>query len=109
MNKLINIFLLSGDRFKLEMRLKQPGFTYSASRPFTKNKERIKIILETENSNYINQNELDKACFKHDIASGNLKDLLMSYIWWYINMMDISADLLQWFITFLIKNFWWCC
>ena len=39
MNKIINKFLLTGDKFMPEMRLKQPGFTYSARRPFTKHSE----------------------------------------------------------------------
>ena len=30
-----------------EMHLRQPGFTYSACGPFTKNKERIKTFKET--------------------------------------------------------------
>ena len=42
MNKIVNKFLLVGDKFMPEMHLKQPGFTYSACGPFTKNKERIK-------------------------------------------------------------------
>ena len=41
MNEIFNTFLLAGDKFMPEMHLKQPGFTYSACRPFTKNKERI--------------------------------------------------------------------
>ena len=41
MNEIINKFLLTGDKFMSEMHLKQPGFTYSACGPFTKNKERI--------------------------------------------------------------------
>ena len=63
MNEIINKFLLPGDKFMPEMHLKQPGFTYSASGPFTKNKERIKKILKTEDTNYIYKNELGKACF----------------------------------------------
>ena len=43
-----------------EMHLKQPGFTYSACGPFTKNKERIQKFKETEDTNYIYKNELDK-------------------------------------------------
>ena len=39
MNEIINKFLLVGDKFMLEMHLKQPRFTYSACGPFTKNKE----------------------------------------------------------------------
>ena len=57
------------------MHLKQPGFTYSACRPFTKNKERIKTFKETGDSRYIYQNELDRFCFQHDMAYGGLKDL----------------------------------
>ena len=41
MNEIVNKFLLAGDKFMPEMHLKQPGFTYSAFGPFTKNKERI--------------------------------------------------------------------
>ena len=48
-----------------EMHLRQPGFTYSACRPFTKSKERIqKLKKKPGDSRYIYQNELDKACFK---------------------------------------------
>ena len=41
MNEIVNGFLLVGNEFIPEMHLRQPGFTYSACRPFTKNKERI--------------------------------------------------------------------
>ena len=47
MNKVVNMFLLAGDKFMPEMHLKQPGFTYSACGPFTKNKERIQKFKET--------------------------------------------------------------
>ena len=57
------------------MHLKQPGFTYSACGSFTKNKERIQKFKETRDTNYIYKNELDKACFQHDMAYGNFKDL----------------------------------
>ena len=40
MNEIVNKFLLAGDKFLPEIHLKQPGFTYSAYDPFTKNKER---------------------------------------------------------------------
>ena len=46
-----------------EMHLKQPGFTYSACVPFTKNKERIQKFKETGDTSYIHKNELDKSCF----------------------------------------------
>ena len=38
MSEIVNKSLLAGDKFMPEMRLSQPGFTYSACRPFTKNK-----------------------------------------------------------------------
>ena len=47
------------------MHLRQPEFTYSAYEPFTKNKERTQKFKETEDSRYIYQNELDKACFQY--------------------------------------------
>ena len=47
MNKIVNTFLLTGDKFMPDMHLKQPGFTYSACGPFTKNKERIQKFKET--------------------------------------------------------------
>ena len=75
MNETVNKFLLAGNKFMLEMHLKQPGFTYSACRPFTKNKERIQKFKETGDTSYIYKNELDKACFQHDMAYGDFKDL----------------------------------
>ena len=62
-NEIVNKFLLVGDTFMPEMHLKQPGFTYSASGSFTKNKERIKKFMQTGNTNFIYKSELDKACF----------------------------------------------
>ena len=58
-----------------EMHLKQPGFTYSACGPFTKNKERIQKFPQTEYTSYIYKNDLNKACFQHDVAYGKYKDL----------------------------------
>ena len=75
MNAIINKILLAGDKFMPEMHLKQPRFMYSACGPFTKNKERIKKFKETGDSRYIYRNELDKACFQHDMAYGDVKDL----------------------------------
>ena len=46
MNEIINKFLIAGDKFMPEMQLRQPGFTYSACGPFTKNREtRVQDIL----------------------------------------------------------------
>ena len=44
MNKIVNKFLLAGDKFMPEIHLKQPGFTCSACELFTKNKERIQTF-----------------------------------------------------------------
>ena len=75
MNKVVNKFLLADDKFIPEMHLKQSGFTYSTCGPFTKNKEIIQKFKETGDTSYIYKNELDKACFQHDMAYGNFKDL----------------------------------
>ena len=58
------------------MHLKQLGFTYSACDPFTKNKERIEKFMQTVNTDFIYRNELDKACFQHDMAYRKSKDLI---------------------------------
>ena len=42
MNEIVNKFLLAGDKSMPELHLRQPGFTYSACGPFTKNKEKNK-------------------------------------------------------------------
>ena len=75
MNEIVNKLLLVGDKFMPKMHLKQPGFTYSACGPFTQNKERIKKFKETGYTNYIYKTELEKACFQHDMANGDFKDL----------------------------------
>ena len=76
MNEKVNNFLLAVDKFMSEMNLKQPGFTNSACGPFKKkNKERIQKFKETGDTKYIYKNELDKACFQHDMAYGDFKDL----------------------------------
>ena len=75
MNKIVNKSLLAGNKFMPEMHLKQPGFTYSACGPFTRNKERIEKFMQIGNTDFIYKNELDKACFQHDMAYGKSKDL----------------------------------
>ena len=76
MNEIVNNFLLVGDKFMPEIHLKQPGFAYSACGPFTKTKERIKKFMQTGDTNFVYKNELDKACFQHDMAYGKTKDLV---------------------------------
>ena len=75
MNEIVHKFLLVGDKFIPEMHLRQPQFVYSACGPFTKNEERIQKFKEAGNTSYIYKNELDKACFQHDIAYVDFKDL----------------------------------
>ena len=53
MNEIVNKFLLAGDKFMLEMHLRQPQFVYSACGPFTKNKERIQKFKEIEDTSCI--------------------------------------------------------
>ena len=68
MNQIVNKSLLIGDKFMPVMHLRQPGFTYSACGAFTRNKQKIQKIMQTED--YIYRNELDKACFQHNMAYG---------------------------------------
>ena len=96
-----------------EMHLRLPGFTYSACRPFTKNKERIQKFKETGDSQYICQNELDKVCFQHDMAYEDFKDLsrrtnadkiLRDKIFNIAKNLKWLAMTYQWPMKFLIKN-----
>ena len=57
------------------MHLRQPGRTYSACEPFSKNKKRIQKFKETGDSRCIYQKKRDKPCFQHDMDYGDLKDL----------------------------------
>ena len=73
-----------------------------------KKKKSIQNFKGTGDSRYIYQNELDKACFQHDMASGDFKDLtrrtaavkycmIKHLILLKIrNMMDVNVDLLEW-------------
>ena len=74
------MFLLAGDKFMTEMDLRQPELTYSACGSFTKSKEGIRKLKETEDSQCTYQNELDNACFQHDMVCGDFKDLSRRYL-----------------------------
>ena len=77
MSDIINKYLLVGDKFMPEMHLRQPGFTYSVLVVhLQKNKERIEKFMTTGNTDFIYKNELDKACFQHDMIYGKSKDLV---------------------------------
>ena len=92
MSDIINKFLLAGDKFMPEIHLKQPQFTYSACGPFTKNKERIQKFNETGDLRYIYRNELDKACFQHDMAYGDLAKRIAAYKFLRDKAFNISKD-----------------
>ena len=47
MNKITNKFLLAQDNVMPQMHLRQPRFTYSACRSFTKNKQSIRKFKAT--------------------------------------------------------------
>ena len=76
MNNVINKFLLADDKFMPEMHLRQLRFVYSTCGPFTRHKERIKEFKRTGDTRYIYRNELVKACFQHDSAYADHKDLI---------------------------------
>ena len=46
---------------------------YSARGPFTKHRQRIQKDIETGDTRYIYKNNLDKACFRHDMAYNKYK------------------------------------
>ena len=50
MNEMVNKFLVAGDKFMPEMQLEQPGFTYSACGPFTRNKQENSKIYANRRS-----------------------------------------------------------
>ena len=56
MNKIVNIFLLAGDKLMPELHLRKQGFTYSACGPFTKHRKRIQKFRETSNLKHIYKN-----------------------------------------------------
>ena len=116
MNEIVNKFLLAGNKFMPEMHLKQPGFAYRACGSFTKNKERIQKFKKTGDTKYIYRNDIDKACFQHDMEYGDFEDLAKrtasDKVWEkrhlillkILNMMHIKESLLLWFTIFLIKS-----
>ena len=76
MNNVLHKFLLVGDKFMPEIHLRQPRFVYSACGPFTRHKERIKEFKCTGDTRYIYRNEPHKACFQHDSAYADHKNLI---------------------------------
>ena len=74
MNKILNKFLLAEDKFMLPLHLRQPIFTSRACGPFTKHREKIQKVTHS-NLKLLHRNKLDKACFGHDAAYSDSKDL----------------------------------
>ena len=114
MSKTVNTFLVVGDKIMPKIHLRQPGFAYSACGPFTQNKERMQKFKEKGDSQYIYQNELDKAYFQHDMPYGDFKDLTRrttydkilrhkAFIIAKTRKYD-EGVLLQWFINVLRKR-----
>ena len=113
MNEIVNKFLFAGDKFIPEIHLR---FACSACGSFTKNKERIQKFKETGDSQYMYQNKVDKACFQHDMANGDFKDLTRrtaSDKMLHDKAFNIAKNpkyhgykmvFLRWFINFLIKR-----
>ena len=75
MNRIINNFLLVGDKFMPQMHLRHPGLTYSANGAFTENKEKIQKLKKTRDWRDIYQRKLNKTCFQHHMAYGDFKNL----------------------------------
>ena len=63
LGEIVNTFLLVGDKFVPEVHLKQPGFTYIACGPFTKNKEKTGKFIHARNTDFIYKNEPGRLVF----------------------------------------------
>ena len=74
MYKIINKFLLTGNKFMPELYLKHLGFTYTTCAQFTKHCEGIQKLRETSNLKDLQRNELDKAFFAHYAGYFHRKD-----------------------------------
>ena len=71
---------MTGNKFMLELHLKQPGFTYSACGPFPKHREGIQKFSKAGNLKHWYRIKLDEACFAHDAADSASKDLAKTTI-----------------------------
>ena len=76
MNKIINKCLLNGNKLLPELHLKQLGFTYSACRPLTKHRERIRKFRERGNLKHLYRNKLENARLAHDATYSRSKRLV---------------------------------
>ena len=55
------------------MHLMQAGFIHSACAPLTENRERVQKFMQTGNTNYSNQNDLDTVYFQYDMVYGKYR------------------------------------
>ena len=75
-NSIIDTFLLADDKFLPELHSVDPIVKKcSDCGPFTKHTQKIQDFLSTGTLSYIYKNDLDKACFQHDMAYNKFKDL----------------------------------
>ena len=73
MNKIVNR-LLAGDKFMIKLHLRRLGSTYIPCGLFAKDLERIKKFQRNRQFRFLKE-LLDKACFAHDAAYSDSKDL----------------------------------
>ena len=80
-----------------------------------KSKERIQKFKQTGDSRYICQNELGKACFQHDMADQDLKDLTRRTtsdkycVIKHLILLKTQNMMDQMGLFFDKKTLWWCC
>ena len=105
MSNIINEFLLARDKFKSRRSMSQSQFTNRNWVSFKKKKKKKQEFKATGDSRYIYKNELDKTCFQHDMAYGDLKDLPRhSKLLVIQSTIDITMDSYPWSTNTLIKR-----
>ena len=80
MNEIVSKCLLAGDKVLPEMHLRQPGFTYSALRPFAKNRRNTKVQRNSKSKIYLSKRAR--------------KSLLLAWyglIWLMVTYQDLPA------------------
>ena len=95
-NEIVEKVCLSGEKFMLEMHLRQPGFTYSVCEPFIENNIRIQKLKKRR---FMISKKLHNACFQYDMTYGGFiclarrtaSDKILLKI---RNMMDVKEVLL---------------
>ena len=83
MNEVVNKFLLVGDKFMPEIKTtwfkatwsKTTWFNLHCMRSFYQKQRKNWKVYADKNTDFIYKNELDKACFQHDMAYDKSKDL----------------------------------